>query len=470
MQTTSFSIPGHTTYEHRIEVPLDWDGSLAAYAAAGVAATFPRTISVFAREIVREGRENAPRMVYFQGGPGFPANRPAPIGGWINEVLDDYRLVLIDERGTGQSHALDQVTVPMVGDAVAQAAYLACFRADSIIRDAEALRRELQGDEPWAALGQSFGGFCVTSYLSLAPEGLSAAMIVAGLVSTHRHADDVYRLTWASTDRRNAEFFERYPGDEETAWRVAEHLAAGAATALESGDPRAAELLPTGEILTPGRFRMLGINLGRSYGLETLHGLLENPFVEVGGRTRLTQRFLTQVADQISYASCPMYWALHESIYAAPGLATRWSAQRIRGEFEQFELPELRGGADAERALRARGHGFRFSGEHEFDWMAQVDPALRALGEGVNALHERDDLPSLHRPDVLAGNEVPAAAWMYEPDMFVPIEISRETASEIRGLKRIEHPTFHHDGISTESKTIIDGFRRELSDVWGKRA
>ncbi|MGV9188428.1 alpha/beta fold hydrolase [Arcanobacterium canis] len=466
MQTASFTIPGHTTFEHRLEVPLDWDGSLMPYTSRG---NFPKTITVFAREIVRDGRENAPRLVYFQGGPGFPANRPAPIGGWINEVLDDYRLVLIDERGTGQSHALDQVTVPVVGDADAQAAYLACFRADSIIRDAEALRRELQGDEPWAALGQSFGGFCVTSYLSLAPEGLSAAMIVAGLVPTHRHADDVYRLTWASTDRRNAEFFERYPSDEVTAWRVAEHLAAGAAAALESGDPHTAELLPTGEILTPGRFRMLGINLGRSYGLEALHGLLENPFVEVGGRTRLTQRFLTQVADQISYASCPMYWALHESIYAGPGLATRWSAQRIRSEFEQFALPELSAGGDGERELRACGHGFRFSGEHEFSWMAQTDPALRGLGAAVNALHERNDLPSLHREDVLAKNTVPAAAWMYEPDMFVPIEISRETAAQIRGLKQIEHPTFHHDALSTQSSDIISGLKAELTDVWGKR-
>ena len=43
------------------------------------------------------------------------------------------------------------------------------------MRDAEALRRELlPGDGPasrWAVLGQSFGGFCALTYLSMAPEG-----------------------------------------------------------------------------------------------------------------------------------------------------------------------------------------------------------------------------------------------------------------------------------------------------------
>ena len=48
-------------------------------------------------------------------------------------------------------------------------------RADSIVRDAEALRQELlPGDgaaSRWAVLGQSFGGFCSLTYLSFAPEG-----------------------------------------------------------------------------------------------------------------------------------------------------------------------------------------------------------------------------------------------------------------------------------------------------------
>ena len=57
------------------------------------------------------------------------------------------------------------------------------IRADSIVRDAEALRRALlPGDGPasrWSVLGQSFGGFCGLTYLSMAPEGTTAALLPA---------------------------------------------------------------------------------------------------------------------------------------------------------------------------------------------------------------------------------------------------------------------------------------------------
>jgi hypothetical protein len=48
-------------------------------------------------------------------------------------------------------------------------------RADSIVRDAELVRKSLvpkdNYDGRWSVLGQSFGGFCVVTYLSIAPEG-----------------------------------------------------------------------------------------------------------------------------------------------------------------------------------------------------------------------------------------------------------------------------------------------------------
>lgn len=50
---------------------------------------------------------------------------------------------------------------------------LAC-RADSIVADAEVIRMVLvpgtNHDGRWTVLGQSFGGFCCVTYLSLAPE------------------------------------------------------------------------------------------------------------------------------------------------------------------------------------------------------------------------------------------------------------------------------------------------------------
>jgi pimeloyl-ACP methyl ester carboxylesterase len=66
---------------------------------------------------------------------------------------------MLDQRGTGRSTPVGA----LVGlTATEQADYLAHFRADSIVRDAEWIRRQLDV-ERWSVLGQSFGGLCVTS-------------------------------------------------------------------------------------------------------------------------------------------------------------------------------------------------------------------------------------------------------------------------------------------------------------------
>lgn len=52
-----------------------------------------------------------------------------------------------------------------------QARFLTYFRADSIVKDCEMVRKEVvKGtDQRWSVLGQSFGGFCCMTYLSLYP-------------------------------------------------------------------------------------------------------------------------------------------------------------------------------------------------------------------------------------------------------------------------------------------------------------
>lgn len=36
-----------------------------------------------------------------------------------------------------------------------------------VVRDCEAIRKVLVGDGKWTVVGQSYGGFCATTYLSL---------------------------------------------------------------------------------------------------------------------------------------------------------------------------------------------------------------------------------------------------------------------------------------------------------------
>ena len=69
------------------------------------------------------------------------------------------------------SSTITAATLALKGDVFKQAEYLRHFRADSIVRDCEAIRQCLTADYPegirkWSILGQSFGGFCAVAYLS----------------------------------------------------------------------------------------------------------------------------------------------------------------------------------------------------------------------------------------------------------------------------------------------------------------
>ncbi|WP_432483850.1 alpha/beta fold hydrolase [Kineococcus esterisolvens] len=424
LATRSHRVDGHDVHEHFLTVPLDRTG-----AGAG-------TVEVFAREYVRDGARDAPRLVFLQGGPGNPAPRPDVLGGWLDRALEEFRVVLLDQRGTGCSTPLDAQSLGEVGDAAAQARYLAHFRADSVVADAEALRNALQGVEPWWVLGQSYGGFVITCYLSQAPQGLAGALVTAGLPGLRASAEDVYRATYAQTAVRNAEFFARYPRDEAVAHRIAGHL---------DGEE---EFLPTGERLSSRRFRTLGIALGQTSGFDALHFALEDPFTTVRGTTRLRTRFLVEAGRRLSFAAHPLYAVLHESIYAqgpVTGGATRWAAHRVRDEFGEFSLNA------------PPGAPFRFTGEHVYPWQFEEDPALVPLRGAAELLAGREDLTPLYDPEVLAGNAVPVAAAVYVDDMFVPYALSARTAREVRGVRTLVTNAYQHDGLRLDGRRLLDG-------------
>ena len=161
--TSTHRIPGLMLTDREFQIPIDHSQPDGA------------CLTVFAREVVAldKAQANLPWLVFFQGGPGYGAPRPndATTPVWIGRAVKDYRVLLLDQRGTGRSTPIGYQSLARFQSSQEQADYLKLFRADNIVRDAEWIRQELKIDR-WSALGQSFGGFCVTSYLSLAPEGL----------------------------------------------------------------------------------------------------------------------------------------------------------------------------------------------------------------------------------------------------------------------------------------------------------
>ena len=417
----SFCHPGTVLTDHSFLVPLD-------HARPG-----GDQIEVFAREVVaadKAGRAGSlPWLVFLQGGPGFPAQRPVGREAWLDRALDDYRVLLLDQRGTGRSSRITARSLAGLEPGRAQADYLALFRADSIVLDAEMIRRELCGDEPWSVLGQSFGGFCAVTYLSFAPHGMREALITGGLPGLDAHPDDVYRLTYPKVAARNAAHYERYPDDVDSAREVARYLAAH--------DVR----LPGGARLTVEAFQSIGGMLGSSTGSHQLHYLLENPFDGDGG---LADAFLHDIMGRVGFADAPLYAVLHEACYAQ-GAATRWSAPRVRAEFPEF---------DAAAAV-AGDAPLLFTGEMIYPWMVDLDPALRPLREAADLLAERADWPPLADPTRLAANEVTAAAAVYYDDMYVPAELSLPTAAAIKGLRAWVTNEYEHDGLRVSGGRVL---------------
>ncbi|MEW6224945.1 MAG: alpha/beta fold hydrolase [Chloroflexota bacterium] len=397
--TATYRVPGAILVEREHRVPLDHarpDGPV---------------ITVFSREVADPDGVDRPYLVFLQGGPGFEATRPtSPPSGWMTRALRDYRVLLLDQRGTGRSTPVGPV-IP--GETAAdQAAYLACFRADAIVRDAEWIRGEL-GVDRWSVLGQSFGGFTALTYLSIAPEGLREAFITGGLAPIGRPVDDVYAATWRRVVDANRRYLERYPGDGARVREIHRRLAAE--------DVR----LPSGDRLTVRRFRQLGLWLGDSAGFERLHHVLELPFG--------SPAFLHDVEDGAPFARNPVYATLHESSYADGG-ATRWSAARL--------MPDGIEGSEA------------FTAEHVFPWMFEDYGALRAHRDAAGLLAEHP-WPRLYDPDRLAHNEVPVAATVYVDDLYVERAFAEQTAAEVRGLRAWVTNEYAHNGLRADGERVL---------------
>ncbi|OGO58083.1 MAG: aminopeptidase [Chloroflexi bacterium RBG_16_69_14] len=396
--TTTIRVPGALLTEREHTVPLDHarpDG--------------PR-ISVFTREVADPDGLDRPYLLFLQGGPGFEAARPtSPPTGWMARALKDFRVLLLDQRGTGRSTPVGEIPGDTPAD---QAVYLTHFRADSIVRDAELIRGEL-GVARWSVLGQSFGGFCSMTYLSIAPEGLREAFITGGLAPIGRPVDDVYRATYVRLVEQNRRYFERYPEDRARVLEI-HHRLAGEDVRLLSGDP-----------LTVRRFRQLGLWLGDSAGFELLHHVLELPFG--------SHAFLADVEQGVRFSRNPIYATLHESSYADGG-ATRWSAERL--------LPdEIR---DSEA----------FTAEHVYPWMFEDYAALRSHRAAAMLLADHP-WPRMFDAERLRHNEVPVAATIYVDDLYVERVFAEETATAIRGLRPWITNEYEHNGLRADGERVL---------------
>lgn len=250
-------------------------------------------------------------------------------------------MVLLDQRGTGASTALTTEWLESEqasGKTESELAdYVAQFRADAIVRDAEQLR-ELLGAQRWTVLGQSFGGFCCVHYAGRFPDSLDGIVTLGGLPLLQPTEADIaatYRRCLDVVERKVKAYYRAFPGDIARVRRIMHALEAGPVG------------LPRGGVLTARRFRTLGIGLGFAGGAERLHELVDACFCARPAPSGSAVEFsldlagdafapLAAVEEATShFERNPLYFALHESIYC-DGTSSSWAAsqavgQRVRG-------------------------------------------------------------------------------------------------------------------------------------------
>jgi pimeloyl-ACP methyl ester carboxylesterase len=388
--------------DHVITVPLDHDRADGP------------TIEVYAREIAAPDGRDRPYLVYLQGGPGHEAPRPSsrPLTpSWLDRALRDFRVIMLDQRGTGRSTPYGDPGP----DPAADAERLTHFRADAIVRDAECLREHL-GARQWSLLGQSFGGYCSLHYLCVAPDSLREVLFTGGLPPVGRPADDVYRATFDTMRMLNRRYHRRFPHDAD---RLRELL-----DRCDEGGIRS----PDGDPIPRRLVRTIGHHLGMDGGAEQVHHVLELDFD--------SPAFRHDIAAMLPFdARNPLYAVLHESSYADGG-ATRWSAERVQPD--DFA-----------------GESLLLTAEHLYSWHFADTPALRPYREVAGILAEHE-WPRLYDADVLARVDVPCAAVIYADDPYVIRKFSEETADLLPGMHRWLTDEYLHNGLRTDGSRVLD--------------
>lgn len=396
MSTVARRLLDLTFEEHTLTVPLVWSDP-----------SDRRTIEIFARVVTREGGEALPHLVFLQGGPGFEAPRPfhsSTEPAWLDEALACYRVVMLDQRGTGRSTPVGDGDLARGDDALVE--HLTHFRADAIVRDCEAVREHL-GAATWSVLGQSFGGFTTLTYLSAAAASLEDVFITGGLSAVGRRPDDAYALCYDKMRTASERYYRRFPEHRDAMRRLVDLADAGGI------------VLPDGEVVSPSRLRSVGSALGTDEGWHTLWSLLE--------RDPSSNAFRYDLMRAMPFdGRNPIYYVLHESCYA-DGHSTRWAAERTEP-------------ADFREDVTL------FTGEHIRREWAQTVPAFQPWRQVALQLAEVE-WSRLYDADAISASGATGAAAVYVNDVYVPLEFALETARLLPGVELWVTSEHEHNGL-----------------------
>ncbi|KAF8918203.1 alpha/beta-hydrolase [Mucidula mucida] len=406
------------------------------------------TIRVFARSMIPKDKAKTPEeedklpiLLYLQGGPGHEVPL-ADIHGYAAEIHSrGYQTLWLDPRGTGLSTHISPESLPArlkTDQDVAD--YFKLFRADSIVKDCEAIRSILLGHKPnpedrkWTILGQSFGGFCAITYLSFHSEGLKEVFTTGGLAPLVSHPDPVYAATVHRVIKRNKIYYEKYPQDIKRVRDIMSYLEANEVKVTNGGR------------LSPNRWQHLGMDFGMHNGIDRVHQLVFRASKDLELFGKLTYKTIQLIELSQSFDGSPIFSILHEPIYCQ-GQASRWSASRTLNSYPQFSWSLVKNLADTEPIY--------FTGEMIFPNMFSDYANLRPLKGAAEILAQYDGWGPLFDLEQLRNNEVKVSSVSYFDDMYVDFDLAQDTAAKIKNTEQYVTNQLVHSGLRAAPKDVM---------------
>ena len=321
------------------------------------------------------------------------------------------------------------------------AKYLKHFRADSAVRDLEAIRQCLTANSPaelkkWSVMGQSYGGFVAISYLSKYPDGLREVFTMGGLPPvTVKGPDEVYERLVEKVQERNRAYFKKFPKDVEKVRLILDYL-------IREERTTGQVVLPGGGLLTAERFMNIGILFESHGGLDTVHDIVMRAYNDLEIFGLLSRPTLSRIVAQVPFDDHPLYAVLHEPVYCQGGIAPQWAAERVVGQHPEFDA-------------RSDSQKVYFTGEMVFKHSFKEYPELSSFAEVAMRLAETTNWTELYDIEQLKKNEVPVYSSTYIDDMYVDFRFAQETAGIIHRCKTFVTNALYHDAPRSRSEELM---------------
>lgn len=403
-------------------------------------------------------------IAYLQGGPGFPCAVPVSNSSFTKFLIDKgYQIIYYDQRGTGLSSPIEVASLIAVFNEGNQQLdstqrlldYILHFRADSIVEDMELVRKALLGNKKWLLLGQSYGGFCSFTYLSMYPGSLEAVMLTGGVPPIGFSADHVYKQTYQRTKERNVHYYKKYPQDVRRVKQILAYLAANKVT------------LPNGGVLSVERFQLLGIRFGATGGTDGLHLIVTELWWAIEKFGRPTYSILNTIQNDSSFDTNVIYALFQEAIYcdgngASSVQQSNWAADRTR------YLPGNEDFVFSENKISTEEPVF-FTGEMVFKSMYEDYLELVPLKDLAYALHDNSLWSALYNTDVLltiTWEKVPVVAATYYYDQYVDFDttmtVKKNVFQDNGNLKQYITSEFFHNGLRADPEKVLGSLHKLL--------